>query len=72
LIESPNVEWKNHILSTGEVVLSGVSFIVEVYDFKRFDGGTYHVHLWVNIMGLPPDLWKEEEFKCIASDHGGS
>jgi riboflavin synthase alpha subunit len=38
LIKSPNVEWKNLILSQGEVVLDGVSFIVEIYDFRKFDG----------------------------------
>jgi riboflavin synthase alpha subunit len=37
LIKSPNVEWKKFILSQGEVVLDGVSFIVEMYDFKKID-----------------------------------
>jgi hypothetical protein len=57
LIEPPTVEWKNLILSQGEVVLGGVRFIVEMYDFRKFNGGS--------------DLWKEEEFKRIASNHGG-
>jgi Domain of unknown function (DUF4283) len=72
LIEPPNIDWKTHILSHGEVVLRGVSFVVEIYDFRKFVGGSDPVHIWVNITGLPPDLWKEEEFKRIASDHGGS
>jgi hypothetical protein len=55
LIEHPNLKWKNHILSH-EVVLGGVSFIVEMYDIKKFDGGTNSIHIWVNITGLPPDL----------------
>jgi hypothetical protein len=50
------MEWKNHILTQGEVILGGVSFIVDVYDFRNFDGGTDHFHIWVNITEFPPDL----------------
>jgi hypothetical protein len=29
------------------------------------------VILWVNITGMSPDLWKEEEFRRIATKLGG-
>jgi Domain of unknown function (DUF4283)/Zinc knuckle len=71
LVKSPNTEWKQIILSKGELVLGDVRFIAESYDFKKFDGGSDPVILWINIIGLPPDLWKEEEFRHISMELGG-
>jgi hypothetical protein len=56
------------ILSQGELVLGDVRFIAEPYDFKKFDGGSDPVILWINITGIPPDLWKKEEFRRIAME----
>jgi hypothetical protein len=41
------------------VILGDVQFIVESYDFKKFDAGMDPMILWVNIIGLPPHVWKE-------------
>jgi hypothetical protein len=55
---------------SGELILGGIRFIVELYDFRKFDGDQIRF-FWVNITGLPPDLWKEKEFKRIAYDLEG-
>jgi hypothetical protein len=39
IIEPSNDEWCSRILAQGEVILGDVQFLVESYDFKRFDGG---------------------------------
>jgi hypothetical protein len=41
LVEPPNADWRQMILSKGELVLCDVRFIAEPYDFKKFDGGVY-------------------------------
>jgi Domain of unknown function (DUF4283) len=53
------------------VILGDVQFIVEPYDFKKFDAGMDPMILWVNITGLPPHVWKEEVFNRIALKLGG-
>jgi Domain of unknown function (DUF4283) len=70
-IESPNDEWRSRILVQGKVILGDVQFIMKPYDFKRFDGGSDLVVLWVNITDLLPHVWKEEEFNRIAMELGG-
>jgi hypothetical protein len=39
LVEPSNIEWKSDVISQGELVLGSVRFIVEPYDFSKFDGG---------------------------------
>jgi Domain of unknown function (DUF4283) len=68
LVEPPNADWRQMILSQGELVLGDVRFIAEPYDFKKFDGGSDPVILWINITGIPPDLWEKEEFRRIAME----
>jgi Domain of unknown function (DUF4283) len=71
LIEPSNAEWRKYVLSKGEIDLGSVQFIVEPYDFQKFDEGSDLVFLWINITGLPSDLWKDEEFNHIALELGG-
>jgi Domain of unknown function (DUF4283) len=71
LIEPPNEDWRHSILEKGEVILGDVQFVVEPYNFKKFDGGMDPVILWVNITELPPHLWKEKVFNRIALELGG-
>jgi hypothetical protein len=54
------------MLSKEELVLGSVHFIVETYDFKKFDGGSDSVMICINITSLSPHLWKEEEFRRLA------
>jgi hypothetical protein len=71
LIKSPSNDWKKFILSHGELVLGDMRFVAKFYDFRKFDGGTDPIILWINITGLPPDLWKDNEFHHIISKLGG-
>jgi Zinc knuckle len=45
LIEPSNVEWCKFVLSKGEIDLGSVQFIVEPYDFQKFDEGSDMVFL---------------------------
>jgi hypothetical protein len=40
LVKPPNADWRQMIISQGELVLGDVRFIAEPYDFKKFDGGS--------------------------------
>jgi Domain of unknown function (DUF4283) len=71
LVEPPTDEWRSMLLSKGEIGLGSVNFIVESYDFKKFDGGTNSILVWINITGLPPHLWKEDKFRRLALELGG-
>jgi hypothetical protein len=51
-------------------VLGDIRFVAELYNFRKFDGGSDLVILWINITGLPPDLWKEEEYRRIVTELG--
>jgi hypothetical protein len=53
LIEPPNEDWLAMILSKGEIVLGSVQFMVEPYEFRKFDGGSDSLLIWINITGLP-------------------
>jgi Domain of unknown function (DUF4283) len=71
LIEPPNDDWRAKILSKGEIVLGSVQFVVEPYEFSKFDGGSDPPLIWINITGLPSHLWNEKEFKRIGLELGG-
>jgi hypothetical protein len=38
LIEPINDDWRSMMFSKGEIVLGSMHFVVEPYDFKKFDG----------------------------------
>jgi hypothetical protein len=40
LVEPPNADWRQMILSKSEIILGDVRFIVKTYDFKKFDEGS--------------------------------
>jgi hypothetical protein len=71
LIKPPNKKWKDLVLSQGEIVLRDVRFVAELYNFRKFDGDSDLVIIWVNIIGMSPDLWKEEEFRHIVTELEG-
>lgn len=71
LIDPPDEEWRAIALREKQISLGDVIFPLEPYSFARFSKGYKPQTFWINVLGVPHDLWCPAEIKRLAENIGG-
>lgn len=71
MIDPPDEEWQAIALREKQISLGDVIFPLEPYSLARFSKGYKPQTFWINVLGVPHDLWCSAEIKRLAENIGG-